>query len=112
MKHATPKQNPIIFQSFCQQAGLPKPTPEHKFHPKRRWRIDWYFEANGKKLALEVEGGVWSNGRHTRGSGYVGDMEKYNSLAMFGIHLLRVQPKDLLKLETLKMIAVVLAPDS
>lgn len=102
------KQNPIIFQSYCKQNGLPTPTPEHKFHPKRRWRIDWYFEANGKKLALEVEGGVWQMGRHTRGSGFVADMEKYNNLTMFGIHLLRVTPDNLLKKSTIEMLKTIL----
>lgn len=107
MKHAT-KTNPSIFQAYCKQNGLPVPTPEHKFHPKRKWRIDWYFEANGKKLALEVEGGVWQNGRHTRGSGFVADMEKYNSLAEHGIFLVRVQPSDLLKMQTIKLLQNVL----
>lgn len=110
MKHATQskKQPPIIFQSYCQQNGLPKPTPEHKFHPTRKWRIDWYFEENGKKIALEVEGGVWTFGRHTRGAGFLADVEKYNNLAMAGIYLLRVTPDNLLKQSTIEMLKTAL----
>jgi hypothetical protein len=48
-----------------------------------------------RKLFLEVEGGIWSNGRHTRGSGYVRDLEKYNTAAAMGWRLIRCQPRDL-----------------
>jgi len=55
---------------------------------KRKWRNDYYLpELN---LAIEVEGGVWSNGRHTRGRGYLNDMDKYNAVTMAGIRLLRI----------------------
>ena len=47
-------------------AGLPAPVAQHKFHPVRRWRFDLAWPAN--MLAIEVDGGIWSNGRHTRGS--------------------------------------------
>jgi very-short-patch-repair endonuclease len=66
---------------------------EYKFHDTRRWRVD--FAHPGKKLAIEVEGGVWTQGRHTRGSGFVKDMEKYNELAIYGFALLRIQPNDI-----------------
>ncbi|MDC4681943.1 endonuclease domain-containing protein [Acinetobacter baumannii] len=60
---------------------------EYKFHPKRKWRSD--FLITGTKILIEVEGGIWSGGRHTRGKGYIGDMEKYNSAAMMGFTVLR-----------------------
>ncbi|BCX73991.1 endonuclease domain-containing protein [Acinetobacter sp. Tol 5] len=60
---------------------------EYKFHPKRKWRAD--FLIVGKKILVEVEGGVWSNGRHTRGKGYIGDMEKYNAAVLMGYQVLR-----------------------
>ncbi|HCA5188186.1 TPA: DUF559 domain-containing protein [Acinetobacter baumannii] len=60
---------------------------EYKFHPTRKWRAD--FLITGTKILIEVEGGIWSRGRHTRGKGYIGDMEKYNSAAMMGFTVLR-----------------------
>jgi hypothetical protein len=98
--------NSIFFPAFCKAHGLPLPVAEYQFakHLKRKWRIDWYFEVNGKKVALEVEGGVWTSGRHTRGSGFIKDMEKYNTAATEGIFLLRVTPNDLCTLNTVKMI--------
>jgi len=64
-----------------------KLTPEYRFHPTRRWRIDWWHESG---VAIELEGGIWSRGRHTTGKGFLGDMEKYNALAERGVLLFRV----------------------
>ena len=60
---------------------------EFEFHPKRKWRAD--FHLVGKKILVEVEGGIWSGGRHTRGKGYIGDMEKYNAATMMGFQVIR-----------------------
>ncbi len=60
---------------------------EFEFHPKRKWRAD--FHLVGKKILVEVEGGIWSRGRHTRGKGYIGDMEKYNAATMMGFQVIR-----------------------
>ena len=60
---------------------------EYQFHPKRKWRAD--FHIVGKKILVEVEGGIWSGGRHTRGKGYIGDMEKYNAAVMMGYQVIR-----------------------
>lgn len=62
---------------------------EYKFHPKRKWRAD--FLITGTKILVEVEGGIWiaGGGRHTRGKGCLGDMEKYNEAAMMGFTVLR-----------------------
>ena len=60
---------------------------EHKFHPQRRWRLDFYHPAYN--LAVEIEGGAWISGRHTRGAGFIADMLKYNAAAEMGIAVLR-----------------------
>lgn len=72
-------------------AGLPVPVAEHKFHPTRKWRFDYAWP--DRLVALEVEGGVWAQGRHTRGSGFVKDMEKYNAAAALGWRVLRALPR-------------------
>ncbi|WP_281545871.1 hypothetical protein [Grimontia sp. SpTr1] len=56
--------------------GLPEPEREYSFHPTRRWRFDFAWPALG--LAVEVEGGGWTGGRHTRGKGFEQDMTKYS----------------------------------
>lgn len=67
--------------------------PEHKFHPIRRWRFDWAWPH--LKLAVEIEGGVWIGGRHTSGSGFEKDMEKYNEAVLLGWRILRFTPKQM-----------------
>lgn len=60
---------------------------EFKFHDKRKWRAD--FRISNTKILVEVEGGVWTNGRHTRGTGYTADAEKYSTAASEGWIVLR-----------------------
>jgi len=68
--------------------GLPRPVEEFKFHPTRKWRFDLAWP--DRKLAIEIEGGTWSHGRHTRGKGFAMDCIKYNEAVILGWRLLRV----------------------
>jgi very-short-patch-repair endonuclease len=65
--------------------------PEYQFAPPRRWRAD--FAHMETMLLIEIEGGAWTGGRHTRGAGFVGDIEKYNSAVMLGYSVLRYTPE-------------------
>lgn len=67
---------------------LPRPEREHRFAKGRRWRFDFAWPE--RMLALEVEGGTHSGGRHVRGSGFERDCEKYNAAALAGWRVLRV----------------------
>lgn len=62
-------------------------TREHRFHPTRGWRLDCAFIA--QRVAVEIEGGVWTNGRHTRGYGFIEDCNKYNAASELGWIVLR-----------------------
>lgn len=68
---------------------------EFRFHPSRRWRFD--FAWSEQKLALEVEGGIWVAGAHTRGAHFTSDCEKYNEAVLLGWRVLRVTSDMVLK---------------
>lgn len=61
-------------------------------HGKRQWKLD--FAMPCCKIAIEVEGGLFTGGRHGRGAGLVADMAKYNRLAIEGWRLLRYPPSQ------------------
>ena len=90
------------FISYVKQELKLDVVCELQFHTSRKWRFDYAIAAY--KIAIEVEGGVWTQGRHTRGSGFIGDMEKYNSATALGWKVLRVTPENLLKQNTLNLI--------
>ena len=73
--------------------GIPLATPEYRFHPSRKWRVDWAWLP--EKIALEIEGGTWLYGRHNRAPGFLRDMEKYRELAIAGWRVIRVTPQEL-----------------
>lgn len=75
---------------------------EYRFDEVRRWRVDFAFP--DKRVAVEVEGGHWVNGRHTRGQGFEDDCEKYNALALKGWRLLRFTGKTIKSGEALKQL--------
>jgi very-short-patch-repair endonuclease len=101
------KYNPAVVLAYFRDMGLPVPNTEHRFDENRRWRFDfsWYAE----KVALEVEGGVWTGGKHGRGSGIVKDIEKYNAATTAGWRVLRVLPKELCTNATIAMLSTALA---
>lgn len=82
-----------LFPVLCKNQFGITPTEEHQFHPVRKWRFDFAFIE--QKLAVEVEGGIFTGGRHTRGKGFLNDIEKYNTATSLGWRILRVVPKDL-----------------
>ena len=65
---------------------------EFKFHDTRRWRFDYCWPH--AKVALECDGGVWTGGRHTSGSGFTKDMEKFNEAGLLGWRIFRVTPQQ------------------
>ena len=67
---------------------VPLPEYEYRFHPERRWRFDAAWPE--QKVAVECEGGTWSGGRHTRGSGFEADARKYAAAILAGWRVFRV----------------------
>lgn len=95
----------------------------------RRFRGDFVFRA--AKLLVEIEGAVWGQrvvchqcgayvmersktgklspvysaaGRHTRGSGFTNDAEKYNLATMAGWSLLRFTASEIKTLDALNLV--------
>lgn len=78
----------------CQYANLPKPEREYRFDEsigRRRWRFDYAWI--DRRVAMEVDGGAWTGGRHTRGTGYRNDIEKLAEAMCQGWIVLRVMPE-------------------
>jgi len=71
--------------------GFPQPQEEYRFHPTRMWRFDYCWPE--WKIALEINGGIWSRGRHVRGVGFMRDMEKLNVGQIMGWLVLQFPPQ-------------------
>ena len=83
------------FLRLWEQVGimLPAPEREYRFHPTRRWRFDFAWPE--VKVAVEIHGGIWSGGRHTRGKGLAKDCEKHNAATKLGWRVLYYTSKDM-----------------
>jgi hypothetical protein len=63
----------------------------------RRWKLDFAErEVRRPRLAFEIEGGIWTSGRHARGKGMQDDMDKYNRAIIEGFILFRFSSQDVL----------------
>jgi hypothetical protein len=106
-----------LLAAQLEQAGIPFER-EYQFHSERKWRADfaliapmtvrlgsglhWTYSAG--KLLIEIDGGSWVAGRHTRGSGFEKDAEKLNAAAELGYRVLRYTPRMIESGEALEQI--------
>ena len=63
-------------------AKMPAFEREFRFYRNRRWRLDFAWPLF--KIAIEVQGGLWVNGGHSRGSGVTKDLEKKQQALRMG----------------------------
>lgn len=96
------EQQDIKFRAHCRSLGIPKPRAEVQFHSTRKWRFDYAWPQY--RVALEIEGGVFTGGRHTSGAGFVKDAEKYNYAACMGWAIIRCMPRTLCTGDTMAFI--------
>ena len=82
-----PSQLELLAGVLLDELPGPKPIREFVFAPPRKWRFDFAYPE--KKIAIEIEGGIWSAGRHTRGKGFESDCEKYNTATLLGWRVYR-----------------------
>jgi len=76
-----------LMASQMHGASLPEWAEEWPVIRGRDWRFDFAWPA--VLVALEVEGAVFADGRHTRGKGFEDDCEKYNAATVIGWKVLR-----------------------
>jgi very-short-patch-repair endonuclease len=93
---------PAIVAAYYRHEGLPDPEFEVCHIPGRKFRLDVAWPA--AKVGIEVEGGIWTRGKHGRGTGIRVDMEKNNLALIYGWRVLRVEPQDVCLRVTVNMI--------
>jgi very-short-patch-repair endonuclease len=90
-------QAELLLAAQLEQAGIPFER-EYRFHPRRRWRADFYIEDqyawpfNPKSILVEIDGGAFIGGRHSRGQGVANDAEKQSAAAILGYRVIRATP--------------------
>lgn len=68
--------------------GAPAYAREFMFaKPKRKWRADFAWPE--LRLIVEIDGGLFCNGAHSRAAGRMRDMERDNWCVMHGWRVLR-----------------------
>jgi len=90
------------FTAFAAQELGCQVVAEYRFHPKRLWRFDYALPQF--RIAIEIDGGVWTQGRHTRGAGWLKDSEKLNTAAVMGWRMLRFTPDQKFTNKTIETI--------
>ena len=83
----------ISLADIIARMEVPEPVQQHMFHPTRKWRLDFAWPL--QKIAAEIHGGIWTNGRHVRGGGFIGDREKMNECQLLGWIVLELTPETL-----------------
>ena len=97
-----------LFLNYLQQQfPQAEVVKELQFHPDRKWRFDYAFPS--RKIAIEIDGAIWTLGRHNRPRGYLNDMEKLNTAASMGWLILRFSTDERFYLSTRRLIDVTLA---
>ena len=114
-------------REFAQQvalAKLPPPVEQHRFHETRGWRLDFAWPE--RKLAVEVQGGIWRKykvkrkdgevvdlpGAHALPSNIERDIEKHNALTLQGWALILVTPKMIRAGEALNLVEEMLGREA
>ena len=69
-----------------EQHGVPLGVGQHRFVPGRQYRFDRAWPE--QRVAVEVQGGIWTGGRHARGSGIAAECVKLSIAAALGWRVL------------------------
>ena len=91
----------LLFEHQLNESGI-RYDKEYRFYPTRRWRFDYAIPAI--RLAIEIEGAVYTGGRHTRGKGFTSDCEKYSHAAIEKWYLLRATTQQVMEGKLIKWV--------
>lgn len=80
------------FLSIWKILNGPGLEQEFRFHPGRKFRVDFCHLAS--RTCIEIEGGIFRKGGHSSVSGILRDIEKYNEMEFLGFRLFRFHGKD------------------
>jgi very-short-patch-repair endonuclease len=81
------------FLMLWEEVAGPPLESEFRFHPRRRWRAD--FAHLPSRSLIEIEGGIWIQGRHNRAAGFNSDLEKYLEAGLLGWRVFRLGPDQI-----------------
>lgn len=97
-----------MFDAACDARGLPRPIHEYEFHRGRKWRFDFCWP--DWDIALEVQGGLFVQGRHNQGAAMLQEHEKLNAAALDGWFVLYTTPKDVESGKVFELLGEALKP--
>ena len=95
------------FEGIWNALAGPPLEKEFRFHPIRKWRAD--FAHLESRTLIEIEGGIYVNGRHNRGAGFAADLEKYLEASLAGWHVVRLGPNELTTAHIERLVSLVRA---
>ena len=96
------------FLMLWQLAKGPPLEREFRFHAERRWRAD--FAHLPSRTLIEVEGGIWIQGRHNRAAGFNADLEKYLAAGLLGWRVFRLGTEQITMENITRLIPLVRPP--
>lgn len=82
-----------LINALCYAEKIEAPHPEYRFAPPRKFMFDFAWPE--RKIAIEIDGGIWISGRHSGGIGQLLDMEKFNLAVVHGWRVLHYTPQQL-----------------
>jgi hypothetical protein len=82
-----------VVSALCQAEGYPSPIGEYPFALPRKWRFDLAWPSD--KIAVEVQGGLFSRGAHVQGMWLRREYEKLNAANLRGWCVLQILPEQI-----------------
>lgn len=98
-----------LFLQRVREAGLPEPVRQSNepwAGSGRKFKADFFWPQFG--LVVEVDGGTWNGGRHTRGSGFESDCTKQAIAVANGYAYLRFASRHIQNGDALDFVEAVI----